>query len=398
MSNQQNTRIPYGRQTIEQSDIDAVVSALRSDWLTTGPALENFEKDFAEFTSAKYAVAVNSGTAALHSALHSLEIGKGSEVLVPAITFAATANAVVYLGGTPVFVDVDPDTLLIDVDHAESLINPLTRAIIAVDFAGQPCNYRSLRNLCDNHRLDLVVAACHSLGATYHDRKVGTCGDLNCFSFHPVKAMTTGEGGMVTTDNRSLAKLARNFRNHGIKQDFRQREQKVQWEYDIEEPGMNYRISDFQCALGNSQLKRLPNWIERRNQIANCYREAFAESEIIQPLSQNQNATNAYHLFVVQLNGNCENFRATVFELMRNAGINVNVHYRPVYHHTFYRKQFGYQKGLCPNAESAYSRILSLPIFPAMTHEEVDRVIAELKLAVEMAGSKTSSESRPKAA
>lgn len=376
---QNQKKIPYGRQTIDETDVDAVVSALKSDWLTTGPCVEQFETDFASFVSAREAIAVNSGTAALHASLFSLDIGPGCEVLIPSITFAATANAVVYLGAKPVFVDVDPETLLIDVAHAESLINPLTRAIIAVDFAGQPCDYSDLRNLCDNHRLDLLVDACHSIGASYKGRSVGSLGDLTAFSFHPVKSMTTGEGGMVTTNNPQLAKRVRQFRNHGIQQDFRQREKQVAWEYDIEELGFNYRLTDFQSALGRSQLKRLPDWIVRRQEIAERYDTAFSQSECIEPLTDRNDRTNAHHLYVVRLKGGGKSdLRRQVFEQLRAKGIGVNVHYRPVYFHTFYQKNFGHKRGLCPNAEAAYEQILSLPIFPELTDTQVDYVVSQL--------------------
>lgn len=380
--------LPYGRQTIAADDIAAVTRVLQSDWLTCGPSVAEFESNFASFVDSKHAVAVNSGTAALHCAMHAIGITAGDEVIVPAISFAATANCVVYQGGRPVFSDVDPRTLLIDPADIERLITPKTRAIIAVDYAGQPCDYDALRSICDEHRLWLVADACHSVGASYHGRPCGSLTDLTAFSFHPVKSMTTGEGGMVTTDNPEFSQKMRQFRNHGIVQDFRQRESVVQWEYDIREIGFNYRISDFQCALGTSQLQKLPGWIDRRRQIAERYTSQFAECRHIQPLAVQSYSEHAYHLYVVRLgSGQSPAMRANVFQRLRSIGINVNVHYRPIYLHSFYRERFGYNAGLCPNAESVYGQILSLPVFPSMTDADVDFVVEELLAATATASS-----------
>ena len=380
--------LPYGRQTIEADDIAAVTRVLQSDWLTCGPSVTEFESNFASFVESKHAVAVNSGTAALHCAMHAIGITAGDEVIVPAISFAATANCVVYQGGHPVFSDVDPRSLLIDPIDIERLITPKTRAIIAVDYAGQPCDYDALRSICDEHQLWLVADACHSVGASYHGRPCGSLADLTAFSFHPVKSMTTGEGGMTTTDNPEFSQKMRQFRNHGIVQDFRQRESNGQWEYDIREIGFNYRISDFQCALGTTQLQKLPGWLDRRRQIAERYTSQFAECRHIQPLEVQAHVEHAYHLYVVRLgSGQSHALRANVFQRLRSIGINVNVHYRPIYLHSFYRERFGYKAGLCPNAESVYGQILSLPVFPGMTNEDVDFVVEELLAATANASS-----------
>ncbi|MGH9677759.1 MAG: DegT/DnrJ/EryC1/StrS family aminotransferase, partial [Candidatus Acidiferrum sp.] len=226
------TKLPYGRQTVEEDDIAAVVAALRSDWLTTGPCVDEFERAVADFVGAREAVAVINGTAALHAAMFALGIGPGDEVLVPALTFAASANCVVYQGGAPIFVDVEPDTLLLDVTQIEAKITPKTKAIVAVDYAGQPCDYAALRAVASRHSLPIVADACHALGAKYHGQSVGTLGRLSTFSFHPVKPITTGEGGMVVTDDAELARRVRLFRNHGITSDHRQREQTGSWAYE----------------------------------------------------------------------------------------------------------------------------------------------------------------------
>jgi len=371
--------LPYGRQWIDKSDIQAVVRVLRSDWLTTGPMVETFEKVIAEFVGAKYAVALSSGTAALHAAMYAAGICKGDQVLVPPMTFVATANAVVFQGGTPSFVDVESETLLADSSKIVEKICYNTKAIAVVDYAGQPCDYDSLRDIAKNKRLILIEDACHSLGAKYKGEKVGSLADLTIFSFHPVKHITTGEGGMVVTDNAEFAEKMRRFRNHGIATDYRQRAEKGTWFYEMLDLGYNYRLTDIQCALGVSQLQKLPRWIMRRREIAKRYDDAFAGNPYVKPLETRSNAFHAYHLYVIQLI--LEKLKVSkneVFTFLRNAGIGVNVHYIPVHLHPFYRQTFGTSMGLCPVAEAAYERILSLPIFPGMTDEDVSKVIGAI--------------------
>lgn len=372
--------IPYGRQWIDEDDIQAVVEALRSDWLTTGPNVESFEKAFAEQVSAKHAVAVSSGTAALHAAMFALEIGPGDEVIVPAMTFAASANCVVFQGGTPVFADVEPDTLLIDPCDAENRITTKTKAIIAVDYAGQPCDYEALKAITERAGIALVDDACHALGARYRNAPVGSIADLSAFSFHPVKHITTGEGGMITTDDEDLAQRMRIFRNHGITTDHHQRESRGSWFYEMVDLGYNYRLTDFQCALGMSQLKKLSEWIRRRQSIAGMYDEAFKEMQSVQPLQLKKDVLHAYHLYVVRLNSeNPHHDRSTIFRKLRNLGIGVNVHYVPVHLHPFYRNRFHTMPGMCPVAEKAYEEIISLPIFPGMSDADVSTVIGSVR-------------------
>ena len=368
--------IPYGRQFIDEDDINAVVEVLRSDWLTTGPKIEAFEKALAGFVEAKCAVAVSSGTAALHCAMYSLGIGPGDEVIVPPITFAATANCVVFQGGTPVFADVDPETLLLDPAQAESRISPRTKAIIAVDYAGQPCDYDRLREIADRHGLYLVADGCHALGAEYRGRRVGSIADITAFSFHPVKHISTGEGGMVTTDRSDLAERARLFRNHGISTDFREREEKGSWFYEMVDLGYNYRITDFQCALGISQLQKLPFFLQQRREIARNYDEALRNVSGIIPLGRRDDILHAYHLYVIRIDANSgRKDRSRVFQELRSREIGVNVHYVPVHLHPFYQKHFGTSSGNCPVAEEAYGQILSLPIWPGMTDDHVEKII-----------------------
>ena len=265
--------LPYGRQEIDEDDLEAVCEVLRSDWLTTGPKVDEFEAAMAAATGARHGVAIANGTAALHAAMFAAGIGPGNEVIVPALTFAATANCVVYQGGTPIFADVDPDTLLLDPAAAEALVTPRTKALIAVDYAGQPCDYDALGHLASRHGLTLVADACHAPGGAYRSRPVGSLADLSTFSFHPVKHLTTGEGGMVTTDSADLARRMREFRNHGITTDHRQRAASGSWFYEMTDLGYNYRLSDLNCTLGLSQLKKLPARVERRRDIARAYDE-----------------------------------------------------------------------------------------------------------------------------
>ncbi|HEY2990936.1 MAG TPA: UDP-4-amino-4,6-dideoxy-N-acetyl-beta-L-altrosamine transaminase [Candidatus Binatia bacterium] len=365
--------IPYARQSVRDEDVEAVVEVLRSDWLTTGPKVEEFETAFAGSVDTEESVAVSSGTAALHAAMYAAGIGPRDEVIVPAITFVATANAAVYQGATPVFADVQPDTLLVDPDSVQAKITSRTKAIVAVDYAGQPCDYDSLREIADRHGLHLIADACHSLGAEYKGKKTGSLADLTVFSFHPVKHITTGEGGMVATADRELAAQMRKFRNHGISTNHHERSRKETWYYEMEDLGYNYRITDFQCALGLSQLRKLPAQIQTRRAIAKRYDEAFSSCAQIKALAVSPDVSHAYHLYVIRLEP--RHSRDRLFLHLRQRGIGANVHYLPVHLHPYYRRRFGCGKGQCPAAERAYEDILSLPMFPSMTDGQIDQVI-----------------------
>ncbi|MEO7318805.1 MAG: UDP-4-amino-4,6-dideoxy-N-acetyl-beta-L-altrosamine transaminase [Chthoniobacteraceae bacterium] len=372
-----DTLLPYGRQAIEQDDIDAVVDVLRSPWLTTGPKVPEFERAFAEAAGVPHAVAVCNGTAALHCAFAALSIGPGDEVIVPAITFVATANAVVYCGGTPVFADVETGTLCLDPADAARRITPRTKAIAGVDYAGQPCDWQALRALAERDGLSLVDDACHALGGAADGQPVGSFADVNTFSLHPVKPITTGEGGVITTADAELAAKMRTFRGHGISTDFREREKAGAWAYEMVSLGFNFRLSDLQCALGLTQLRKLPTWIARRQELAAQYDAAFRESPAVTPLTVRPGVSHGYHLYVVQLAPELD--RGAVFRALRAENIGVNVHYLPVYLHPFYREKFGFRAGLCPVAEQAYERILSLPIFPTMTEADLVDVVAAVE-------------------
>jgi len=371
--------IPYARQSIDEEDIASVVKALRSPWLTTGPNVTDFENAFARFTGCAHAVAVNSGTASLHAAMHVYGVGPGDEVIVPAITFVASSNAVVYQEGIPVFADVDPQALLLDPEDVKRRITPKTKGIIAVDYAGQPCDYEALQAIASEHNLFLHGDACHALGATYKGRAVGSLAQSSSFSFHAVKPITTAEGGMLTTDDAELGRKFRIFRNHGITTDFRERETKGTWHYDMAELGYNYRLSDLQCAMGVTQLSKAPSWTQRRGKIASHYDALFHNHPQVQPLAKLTDRTHAYHLYVVKLQGEWAGRRTEFFIKMRALGVALNVHYRPVYQHSFYVKKYGNQDGRCPVAEEVYENMVSLPIFASMSEQELEEITTGLR-------------------
>ncbi|MCF7844246.1 MAG: UDP-4-amino-4,6-dideoxy-N-acetyl-beta-L-altrosamine transaminase [Kiritimatiellales bacterium] len=378
-----NTFLPYARQSISDEDISAVNEVLRSDWLTTGPKVSEFEKEFASFVGTNDAIAVSNGTAALHTTMFTLGIAKGDEVIVPTMTFAATANAIALQKGTPIFVDSDPETLLIDTNKVEEAITENTKAIVAVDYAGQPCDYDVLSKIAENHNLFLVADACHALGATNGNKSVGSLADISTFSFHAVKPMTTGEGGMITTDNPHLPKLMREFRNHCLNNDHRERLEAGSWFYEMTNLGFNYRLTDFQCALGISQLKKVPKWTLRRQEIAQMYNNAFINIDAIKPLKVRDNISHAYHLYVIQLDTNkLSASREEIFKALRAENIGVNVHYIPTHLHPFYINHFGTKETQCPVAEAAYKNILSLPMFSSMTNDDAKDVIEGIRKVI----------------
>lgn len=371
-----STVLPYGRQHIDDDDIAAVVEVLQSDWLTTGPKVAEFEQVFAAFVGTKHAVAVSNGTAALHAAIYAAGIGSGDEVIVAPITFAASANCVLYQGGTPVFVDVEPDTLLIDPQKVEAKITDKTRAIIAIDYAGHPCDYDALNEIASKHNLIVIDDAPHAIGGTYKGRSVGSLADLNTFSFHPVKHMTTGEGGMITTENDEFAQRMRVFRNHGITTDHRQRSETGGFFYEMVNLGYNYRITDFQCALGITQLRKVPESVAKRQQIAAMYNVAFADIGYVNPLGIKSDVSHAYHLYMVRFDTKKLGVdRATIFKALRAENIGVNVHYIPVHLHPYYQEKLGTGPGLCPVAEAGYEQLVTLPMFPQMDEGDVDDVV-----------------------
>ena len=374
-----STLLPYGRQSVEDADIEAVVRVLRSDWLTTGPVVGQLEGAFATRVGAAYAVVVNSGTAALHAATSAAGIRPGDEVIVPGLTFAASANCVIYQGGTPVFADVRPDTLNLDPAAVEAAITPHTRAIVVVDYSGQPADLDELGAIARQHDLHLIEDAAHALGATYRGRPVGGISPLSTFSLHPVKHITTGEGGVITTQDESLAQRMRWFRNHGITTDHRQRAEKGGWFYEMVDLGYNYRLPDLNCALGLSQLDRLDAWLARRRAIARSYDAAFTGAPGLTPPVSLPDREPAWHIYPLRLDlDQLRVGRAKVFAALRAENIGVNVHYIPVYWHPYYQA-LGYRKGICPRAEEAYERLITLPLFPAMSDRDVTDVIEAVR-------------------
>ena len=350
--------LPYGHQWVDDDDIASVVEVLKSDWITQGPKVDEFEKRVAEYCGARYAVAVSSGTAALHAACSVAGISKGDEAITPPITFAATANAVAYCGGKPVFADIREDTLNIDAKEIKRRLSPKTKAILPVDFAGHPADLDEIKALAKERKLIIIEDACHALGAEYKGGKIGSLSDMTIFSFHPVKHITTGEGGMVLTNNAEFYERLRIFRHHGI---IKGNSGKGSWYYEIYNPGYNFRITDFQCALGISQLKKLDSFVERRRKIASRYNEAFAGmEEIITPV-ESRDVKAVYHIYVIQLRTELlKEGRKEIFEALRAENIGVNVHYMPLHLHPFYQREFGYKKGEYPKAERYYERAIKI--------------------------------------
>lgn len=368
--------IPYGKQTIDQDDIQAVVDVLKSDFLTTGPKIAEFEQTVADYVGAKYAVAISNGTSALHAACFAAGIGPGDEVITTPLTFAASANCVLYCGGTAVFADVDPKTYNIDPEDIRRKITDRTKAIIAVHLAGQPCDMDAIHSIAHEYGLIVIEDGAHALGSVYKGKKVGSLSDMTTFSFHPVKPITTGEGGMIVTDNEEFYKKMALFRSHGItRDDSMMTRNDGPWFYQQFDLGYNYRITDIQCALGCSQMKKLDRFLARRKEIVARYNEAFADCDNIITPYQLSDTESGWHLYIVQVK-NCD--RRQVFEAMREKGIGVNVHYIPVYMHPYYQEH-GYENVHCANAEEIYSHIISLPLYPGLTSEQQDYVIDTLK-------------------
>jgi perosamine synthetase len=377
------TLLPYGRQSVNEADIQAVVEVLRSDWLTTGPRVAEFEETFAARVGAAHAVSFSSGTAALHAAAFAAGLKPGDDAITTPMTFAATANCVLYQGATPVFADVSRDTLNLDPEQVAGKITPKTRAILPVDYAGHPADLTLMMDIARSKGLIVIEDACHALGAEVGGRRVGSIADMTAFSFHPVKHITTGEGGMVTTNNPQLAETLRRFRNHGISSEARQRQSAGQWHYEMVLLGFNYRLPDIVCALGIQQLKRLDANLARRKEIAAVYTAAFREMPGIIAPAVRVGVNPAWHLYPIRLDlEKLTAGRAQIFRALRAENIGVNVHYIPVHLHPYYRERFGYAGGEFPVAEDGYARLISLPMFHGMSDQDVDDVLRALTKVV----------------
>lgn len=373
------TFLPYGRQEITDADVEAVAEALRADFITQGPRIAEFEQAMCRYLGASHAVAVSSGTAALHTAAFAAGLRPGDEAITSPITFAASANCARYLGADVRFVDIDPATWNLDTAAAAEAVTDRTRAIVPVSYAGLPVDLAPLDGVRD--RVTVIEDACHAIGGERNGRKVGGAGgaDLTAFSFHPVKSMTTGEGGLVTTEDEELARRAALFRTHGITRDgISPGPDDGDWYYEMKALGFNYRITDVQCALGLSQLERLDEWVARRNEVASRYRELLADEQRIElPPAAPDGSLHGHHLFPIRVRDGAA-ARKVTFEALRDADIGVQVHYIPVYRLPYWRDQVGAPQDACPHAEELYSGLISLPMFPGLTDADIERVVTAL--------------------
>jgi UDP-4-amino-4,6-dideoxy-N-acetyl-beta-L-altrosamine transaminase len=378
--------LPYGRPEVDEADIQAVVDVLRGDWLTNGPTVLRFEETFAEVVGARFAVAVSSGTAALHGAAWAAGIGPGDEVITSPLTFLASANCILYCGGRPVFADVDPGTLNLDPAAVEAALTPRTKAILPIHFAGLPCDMEAIHAIARARNLVVIEDAAHALGAEIGGRRIGGLSHLTTFSFHPVKHITTGEGGMVTVNEPALADRLRRFRNHGIDREVRQRQ--ATWRQDMVAFGFNYRLTDLQSALGLSQLRRLDARLQRREEIAGRYHQAFAALPEVTAAPTRPGMRHAWHIYPLRLNlERLRQDREAIFQALRAENIGVSVHYRPVHLHPYYRERLGTGPGQCPGAEAAFERLLTLPLFPGMSDDDVADVITAVAKVIRWARS-----------
>ncbi len=378
--------IPFHAPEIGDAEIESVVETLRSGWLTSGTKVKRFEDDFVEYIGSKHAVAVNSGTAALHLALDAIGIRQDDEVIVPTMTFTATAEVVLYFKAKPVLVDCQEDTLNLDPKQIEAAITSKTKAIIPVHFGGQPCDMTPILEIAKTHKLYVVEDAAHALPASYEGKKIGTIGDITCFSFYATKTITTGEGGMATTENSEWAERMRMMSLHGISHDAWKRYTKEgSWYYEILNPGFKYNLTDIAAAIGIEQLKKCDEFRKAREKIAKIYDTSFADLEEIHTPVRRSDTEHAWHLYVIQLNlDHLQITRNQFIDALREEGIGTSVHFIPLHLHPYYRDNFGYQPSDFPNASSAFERIVSLPIYPKMTEADVESVIGAVRKVVKL--------------
>ena len=377
------SQIPYGRQWIDKNDIAEVVKTLRSDWITTGPKISQFENAIASYVDAKYAACVTNGTSALHLACLVAGIGPGDEVIVPTMSFVASTNCVLYCNAKPILVDIYEDTLTINVEEAEKKITKKTKAIIAVDFAGHPANWSKLKKLAKTHKLILIDDAAHAFGSKYQGHKIGSIANLTTFSFHPVKTITTAEGGAVTTNNKSFYEKLLLFRNHGIEKTSELSKKFGGWYYEVKSLGYNFRMTDLQAALGLSQLSKIDAFIKKRRSLWKNYQRHLNRLEGIVIPKEEKGVLAAWHLYPIRIKEwVIEKSRREVFEALVEAGIQCQVHYIPIHLQPLYRKLFGYKLGDFPIAEKYYSQAISLPLFSSLTNQDQTKVIKTLKKIV----------------
>jgi len=385
MSVTQTAFLPFHRAMIEEDDIDSVVHVLRSGWLTTGASAKRFESEFARYVGAANAIAVSSCTAALHLALAAIRLKEGDEVILPTMTFSSTGQVVLYFKGRPVLVDCEADSFQADPDAIERAITPRTRAIIAVHFAGSPARMDALLDIARRHKLTLIEDAAHALPTRYKGRMIGAIGDITCFSFYATKTLTTGEGGMVTTEDPEVANRVRMLSLHGISKDAYTRYTAAgTWRYEILELGYKYNMTDMQAALGLSQLAKCDLMRERRENIANRYSEALSSLDAYETPRAIPDTQHAWHLYAIKVNPDVLTLsRDRVIEELKQRGIGTSVHFIPLHTHPYYQQNLGYRTGQYPNAERHFEGAISLPLFPGMTTDDMDRVIEALhELAV----------------
>ncbi len=370
--------IPFHRASLGEEEIRAVTEVIRSGWLTTGPRTAAFEHDFAEYVGARHAIAVCSGTAALHLALIAAGIRAGDEVVVPANTFTATAEAVGYTGARPVLADIDPATMNLDPEDLARRITPKTRAVIPVHLGGLPCDMDAIRAIACRHSLHVIEDAAHALPSSYKSRRIGAVSEFTCFSFYATKTLATGEGGMITTNNGIAAKRMRTMRLHGISREAWSREQSGEsWAYDIVDAGFKYNLTDLQAAIGIVQLGKSDAMCDARRTIAGRYSEAFRSESALQIPVEPAECRSSWHLYILRLRlDRLDVDRDNFMERLRGKGIGCSVHFIPLHFHSYYQRRYGYQRGDFPRAEGEYRRCISLPIYPDLTNEQVDRVIS----------------------
>ncbi len=373
--------LPYSHQWVDDEDINAVIKSLKNDWITQGPKVDEFEQKLANYCDAKYAVALSSGTAALHAAYFTAEIKEGDEIITSPITFLATTNVALFLRAHPIFVDIEKDTGNINLDLIEKAITAKTKAIVPVDYGGHPVDLEKISKIAKKHNLLVIEDACHALGAKYKGGKIGSYrySDMTVFSFHPVKSITTGEGGAVLTNNKTYYEKLIMFKHHGVTKDKTEFKNNLNpilgdWYYEMHLLGYNYRLTDIQCALGISQLGKLDKFIQRRREIVEIYKDAFRNNDFFGLPQEKDYAKSSWHLYPIRLKDKYKNKKREIFARLREEGLGVQVHYIPVYWQPYYQ-ELGYKKGVCPNAEDFYQREISIPLYQSMSEEDIEYVV-----------------------
>lgn len=371
--------LPYGKQYIDENDINNIVNVLESDFITQGPKIDEFEENIAEYCGSKYAVVFNSGTSALHGAYFAFGLGKQDEIITSPNTFVATSNAALYLNAKPIFTDIEIETGNIDISKVEENITDKTKLIVPVHYSGNTIDLKELFEICEDHNIKIIEDAAHSIGSKYNGERIGNSkySEMTIFSFHPVKHITTGEGGAVLTNNEDYYEKLVMFRSHGITKKNFINKSDGDWYYEMQYLGYNYRMTDIQAVLGSSQLKKLDQFVKKRRSIAKKYDTAFNGNPFFKSITVNDNCESSYHLYPILIDDNYKNKKSEIFLKLRKEGLGVQVHYIPVYLQPYYQ-DLGYKKNLCPISEDFYHKEISIPIYPSMDNEDVDYVINKI--------------------